>query len=200
MKGSFYLCVRNEWPDWTKVGITSNIKKRLNMYQTSSPFRDYEFRTIIKTNHSNLLEDCVLIHFNKLVTPSEWINQPHDVVLSVTNDYLKKIEENAHEMKKWVDSKKEDVEGDAYKYVKYGREAAGSKYLYRVTSIEELLKLKESYSLEFDEKDVTINKWMSPVQLANQLNWYHSDNKPYAAMICSRAQYNTYGFERLSIR
>lgn len=42
MKTGYLYIIRNQaWPDWVKVGVTDNLKKRLQTYQTSSPFRDY---------------------------------------------------------------------------------------------------------------------------------------------------------------
>lgn len=40
--GYLYIIKNKAWPDWVKIGITENLNKRLNNYQTSSPFRDYE--------------------------------------------------------------------------------------------------------------------------------------------------------------
>lgn len=40
--GYLYIIKNKAWPDWVKIGITENLNKRLNSYQTSSPFRDYE--------------------------------------------------------------------------------------------------------------------------------------------------------------
>lgn len=42
MKNGYLYIIRNKaWPDWVKVGITENLDKRLQTYQTASPFRDY---------------------------------------------------------------------------------------------------------------------------------------------------------------
>ena len=40
--GYLYIIKNKAWPDWVKIGITENLDKRLNNYQTSSPFRDFE--------------------------------------------------------------------------------------------------------------------------------------------------------------
>lgn len=43
MNGGYLYIIKNTaWPDWVKIGITTDLNKRLRSYQTSSPFRDYE--------------------------------------------------------------------------------------------------------------------------------------------------------------
>ncbi len=39
--GYLYIIESPQYPGWVKIGITGNLKKRLQTYQTSSPFRDY---------------------------------------------------------------------------------------------------------------------------------------------------------------
>lgn len=46
--GYLYIISNTAWPSWIKVGSTSNIKNRLNTYQTSSPFRNYVLIFLIK--------------------------------------------------------------------------------------------------------------------------------------------------------
>lgn len=41
-QGDVYIIINSAWPDWVKVGKASIAEDRLNGYQTSSPFRDYE--------------------------------------------------------------------------------------------------------------------------------------------------------------
>ena len=52
--GYLYIIVNRAWPEWTKIGITDNLNKRLNSYQTSSPFRDYEL--IYSIHHPDYLK------------------------------------------------------------------------------------------------------------------------------------------------
>lgn len=40
--GYLYIIQNPAWPNWLKIGITDNLNKRLQSYQTSSPFRDYK--------------------------------------------------------------------------------------------------------------------------------------------------------------
>ena len=39
--GYLYIIVNESFPGWVKVGTTGNLKKRLQTYQTASPFRNY---------------------------------------------------------------------------------------------------------------------------------------------------------------
>ncbi len=40
--GYLYIITNPSFPNWVKVGTTTNIKNRLHTYQTSSPHRDYK--------------------------------------------------------------------------------------------------------------------------------------------------------------
>ncbi len=40
--GYLYIITNKSWPGWIKIGTTRNLKTRLQTYQTSSPFRNYE--------------------------------------------------------------------------------------------------------------------------------------------------------------
>lgn len=200
MSGILYLCTNPAWPDWVKVGTTSEDgkKRRLAAYQTSSPFKDFEFETILETPNNMVLEDAVLIHFNKLKTPSEWVNKSHKEVLDVLNHYIKKADEDIESLKEWIESKKDKVIGDNYKYVKYGIEQASTKHLYKVTCKEQLKLFKERKNLQFNLDDVEFNKLLSSTDLAKQLNLY-KDGSPYGAMVCTMGRDGRYGFERCSI-
>ena len=41
-EGQVYIIVNPSFPEWVKVGMAVDAEDRLNGYQTSSPFRDYE--------------------------------------------------------------------------------------------------------------------------------------------------------------
>ena len=42
--GYVYVITNAAWPEWVKVGMAIDADDRLNGYQTSSPFRDYELQ------------------------------------------------------------------------------------------------------------------------------------------------------------
>lgn len=46
--GYLYIITNKSWPGWIKIGTTRNLKTRLQTYQTSSPFRNYEVMYSIK--------------------------------------------------------------------------------------------------------------------------------------------------------
>lgn len=52
--GHLYIIVNEAFPGWVKVGTTTNLKKRLQVYQTSSPYRDY--RIVYSIEHSEYRE------------------------------------------------------------------------------------------------------------------------------------------------
>lgn len=39
--GYLYIITNKSWPNWIKVGSTIDLNKRLHVYQTCSPNRDY---------------------------------------------------------------------------------------------------------------------------------------------------------------
>jgi hypothetical protein len=210
-----YLLTNPAWSGWTKVGVTVHPKKRLVNYNTATPFNDCEFKTIIPFEHSSILEDCVLIHFNGASEPKEWVNKPHDEILPVFMDYKQKIEKNPEKWRKWVESKKEEVEGDTYKYVKYGKESAGSKWKFKFTNKEGLKLLIDSKELDVNVDDVDVTKFYTSRELAVILKVYKNNGDPYQALIGGwgknrRAKYyhqinlpdgmfNKYGIHRVEI-
>lgn len=52
--GYLYIITNKAWPGYVKVGVTLNLKKRLQTYQTASPFRDYKL--IYSVHHPLYLE------------------------------------------------------------------------------------------------------------------------------------------------
>ena len=41
-EGYVYIISNRSWPHWVKIGMAIDAEDRLNSYQTSSPYRDYE--------------------------------------------------------------------------------------------------------------------------------------------------------------
>jgi predicted GIY-YIG superfamily endonuclease len=39
--GYLYIITNKAFPNWVKIGITENLDKRLQQYQTADPFRGY---------------------------------------------------------------------------------------------------------------------------------------------------------------
>lgn len=53
-KGFIYIITNEYYPDWVKIGITKNLKRRLQTYQTYSPLRNYKL--LYSVEHSNCRE------------------------------------------------------------------------------------------------------------------------------------------------
>ena len=72
--GYLYIIINKSWPGWLKVGTTRNLNTRLQTYQTSSPFRDYELIYSIKHPHYLEAEKNIkkqMKHFAKQIR-NEW--------------------------------------------------------------------------------------------------------------------------------
>ena len=55
-QGEVYIIINTAWPDWVKVGKAVSSSDRLNGYQTSSPFRDYEVVATLATDNRHTKE------------------------------------------------------------------------------------------------------------------------------------------------
>ncbi len=75
MKGGYLYIVTNDaFPEWVKVGITTNLKERLHLYQTCDPHRGYKL--VYSLHHPKYKEAEkrireVMKHF-ALDTKGEW--------------------------------------------------------------------------------------------------------------------------------
>jgi len=54
--GYVYVITNAAWPKWVKVGMAIDADDRLNSYQTSSPFRDYEIQYSVHCKDRRKLE------------------------------------------------------------------------------------------------------------------------------------------------
>lgn len=54
--GYVYVITNAAWPEWVKVGMAIDADDRLNSYQTSSPFRDYELQYSVYCKDRRKLE------------------------------------------------------------------------------------------------------------------------------------------------
>ena len=79
--GYLYIIINNSFPGWLKIGTTRNLKTRLQTYQTSSPFRDYEVIYSIKHPEYLKAEQNIKLqmkHFAKQIK-NEWYEVDLDV-------------------------------------------------------------------------------------------------------------------------
>mgnify|MGYP001821831352 CR=1 FL=1 len=56
VKGWVYIITNEAWPEWVKVGMADDPKKRLSGYQTGSPMRDYALFGAYKVNDRRAAE------------------------------------------------------------------------------------------------------------------------------------------------
>lgn len=92
MDGFVYIITNKNFEGYVKIGITKNIKKRLQAYQTSSPFRDYKIEYYVY--HPNIKQGEKDIH--KLLEPfalsrrNEWV----EICISMAKSKLEELVEN----------------------------------------------------------------------------------------------------------
>lgn len=70
-EGFVYLISNPAWPDYTKIGISVNINKRLSTYQTGDPFRRYKIEGYEFLSNRKEIEKKILSKFN--VIDGEWV-------------------------------------------------------------------------------------------------------------------------------
>lgn len=81
--GFIYAVVNPAWPEWVKVGMTTDPVRRLNDYQTSSPFRDYQmvaFKEVEDRRAAEAELHAELEAFGR--REGEWFEVPVDFVVS----------------------------------------------------------------------------------------------------------------------
>lgn len=88
--GYVYVITNDNYPGFCKIGVTLNIKKRLQSYQTSSPHRNF------KVEHYIFHSDCyeaeknvheILKHF-ALSRKKEWFEIPVEFAIEKVNESL----------------------------------------------------------------------------------------------------------------
>jgi hypothetical protein len=72
--GFLYLVTSPAYPDWVKVGQTSDYENRLSTYQTASPFADYQM-VAVKYVEDRVLSESTFLELANLVfeVKGEWI-------------------------------------------------------------------------------------------------------------------------------
>ena len=74
-----YIISNPTWPNWYKIGITSDPYRRLSSYQTASPYRDYEIVYSRKTTKAKEIESYLINQSNN----HQWINQDIDLIIKI---------------------------------------------------------------------------------------------------------------------
>ncbi len=73
VKKYVYIISNKEWKNEWKVGIASNVKKRLNSYQTSDPNRGYVLEYAYLTPHFRAIEAYIHERYDNR---HEWVREP----------------------------------------------------------------------------------------------------------------------------
>ena len=84
-EGEVYVITNPAWPDWVKVGKAVSTEDRLNGYQTSSPYRDYQVVTTIKVHNRHEEERRMHRMVGERATQriGEWFKIELDVVKAI---------------------------------------------------------------------------------------------------------------------
>ena len=69
-KGFIYIISNSAFPNYYKIGITTNIKSRLRTYQTSSPYRNYKIEYYVE--HEDCYNAEQLIHSDMERFATRW--------------------------------------------------------------------------------------------------------------------------------
>lgn len=92
--GYLYIITNPNFPGWVKVGTTTNLKARLQGYQTSSPYRDYKVEFLLE--HPNYLDAEKRIHNSMKMFCLDRKNEWFQVDLSIAKT---RIEEDLESFK-----------------------------------------------------------------------------------------------------
>ena len=86
--GKFLYCIKSpSFPGWYKIGITQDIKSRLNQYNTSNPYRDYEVIDIYFAYRIRDVERRIIEALSNYANEvkCEWINIDKDKIQEIWN-------------------------------------------------------------------------------------------------------------------
>lgn len=89
--GIVYAISNNAWENWTKIGMTSDFKKRLGAYQMYSPFKDYKEIHKVEVSDREAAEEEA--HYNAYNLSNkqsgEWFKITKERAIKVLNDLNK---------------------------------------------------------------------------------------------------------------
>lgn len=89
VRGYLYIISNSSFPNYYKIGVTTNIKNRLIAYQTSSPLRNFKVEYYICHNdiynaEKQLLKD---LKYFQLSRRNEWIEIDLAMLKSKLDDF-----------------------------------------------------------------------------------------------------------------
>ena len=92
VEGQVYIITNPNFDGWVKVGMAIDSQDRLNGYQTSSPFRDYQLHSFWDVNNRRGAEAAAHAELEKTYERrGEWFKctpeQAKEVVSNITEEY-----------------------------------------------------------------------------------------------------------------
>jgi hypothetical protein len=92
--GFIYIITNPKIQGWCKVGMTTNLKRRLSGYQTSDPFRQFQYYRIWYVEYRKATERELFEYFKTcgLTTQNEWVNKKHNTVSKAIKHFLRSNE------------------------------------------------------------------------------------------------------------
>jgi len=92
VEGQVYIITNPNFEGWVKVGMAIDSEDRLNGYQTSSPFRDYQLHSFWDVNNRRSAEAAAHTELEKTYERrGEWFKctpeQATEVVSNITEEY-----------------------------------------------------------------------------------------------------------------
>lgn len=94
-----YVIVNEAWPEWVKIGFTSKeeMKSRLSVYQTGSPFRDYVVHHEVYFDDAKAAEKEVQKRLKLMNatqgTGKEWYKMPKSIASNMIDSVYVDLEE-----------------------------------------------------------------------------------------------------------
>lgn len=87
--GFVYMVSNPAFPGIFKVGMTTNLNKRLSTYQTGDPYRSYKVENYRFVEDRKLIEDSLLKEFSLDVVKGEWVKseKASEIFLKVSQGY-----------------------------------------------------------------------------------------------------------------
>jgi hypothetical protein len=103
-----YIITHPLFDEWIKLGRAKDVNKRLDVYQTACPLRDFKLEYYVKTDHPDIIET----HFKKTIRTNnhEWFKCSVKNAINEVNKQLVLIESEQYRQsfykKKYVYKKK----------------------------------------------------------------------------------------------
>jgi len=94
-EGQVYIITNPAWEGWVKVGMAVDAEDRLNNYQTSSPYRDYDLVYTIDTPDRRYTERVMHDILNGIITlekQNEWFKIEPEWVIKHLEEIVEHVQ------------------------------------------------------------------------------------------------------------